>query len=107
MYKMTERSNLPVEISVEDVASNKDVTIIDCRSTEEFEGGHLEKAIHVPLQQLSIRIDDFPCKYEEPIFVYCSTGNRSHTFAVYLRSLGFTKCQSIAGGYTTWGESAC
>jgi phage shock protein E len=104
---MAELCNLPIEISFADATNRNDVAIIDCRSTEEFEGGHLEKAIHVPLQHLSIRIDDFPCDCADPVFIYCRTGNRSQTFALYLRSIGFTKCQSIAGGYANWGDSTC
>ncbi|MBC8200886.1 MAG: rhodanese-like domain-containing protein [Planctomycetes bacterium] len=104
---MPELDTLPIEISFEDAIGMKEVAIIDCRSTEEFEDGHLARAIHLPLQHLSIQIDDFPCSNEDTIFVYCRTGNRSHTFAVYLRSIGFTKCQSIAGGYSLWGEMTC
>ena len=48
---------------------------------------------------------DLPCNCEDTIYVYCKSGNRSGTFTLYLRSLGYSKCQSIAGGFEEWGES--
>ena len=104
---MAEHSNLPIEICIDDALCNNDVTVIDCRTTAEYEIGHIKEAINLPLQHLSIRIDDFPYKCNESIFVYCNTGNRSSTFAIYLRSIGFTKCQSISGGYEQWGDETC
>jgi rhodanese-related sulfurtransferase len=98
-------SAIPIEISFESLASMQKPLIIDCRTTEEFEEGHLEHAINIPLQHLSLRKDDFPCECSDALYVYCKSGNRSGTFAVYLRTLGFTKCQSIAGGYESWREN--
>jgi len=107
MQPMTETCDLPLEISIENARSNNSATIVDCRSVEEYEEGHLQEALNVPLQHLSVLIDDFPCNRNEQLFVYCKTGNRSGTFAIYLRSLGFTKCQSIKGGYELWGNEPC
>jgi rhodanese-related sulfurtransferase len=98
---------LPIDISFKDHLAIANAIIIDCRTGAEYELGHLKNAINVPLQQLSIRIDDLPCTCDDAIFVYCRTGNRSETFATYIRSIGFTKCQSIAGGFELWGESEC
>ena len=104
---MAEPLTLPIEICSDDALNNKGVTIIDCRSTQEYELGHVDEAINLPLQHLSVQIDEFPCNCDDSIFVYCRTGNRSSTFAIYLRSIGFTKCQSIAGGYAQWGDETC
>ena len=79
--------------------------VIDCRSAEEYEVSHLQGAINIPLQHLSVRKDTFPCGEDETFYVYCRTGNRSATFVTYLRSIGYAHCQSIAEGYETWDES--
>ncbi len=104
---MTKVSSLPIEISFEDSLQSKEAIVIDCRTIEEYENGHLKESVHLPLQHLSIRIDDFPYQRDEYIYVYCRIGNRSETFALYLRSLGFLNCQSIAGGYELWGNPTC
>ena len=69
----------------------------------EFEIAHLEGAINIPLQHLSLLQDSFPCKKDDVFYVYCRTGNRSCTFVTYLRSIGYSNCQSIAGGFELWG----
>jgi rhodanese-related sulfurtransferase len=82
-----------------------DVLIIDCRSPEEYEQSHMQGSVNIPLQHLSVQKDTFPCSKEDTFYVYCRTGNRSATFVTYLRSIGYTNCQSIAEGYETWGSS--
>jgi len=104
---MTPRVDLqiPLEIAFDDMPDSCNCMIIDCRSTQEFEISHLKEAINIPLQHLSIELEDFPCKKDDVFFVYCESGNRSGTFTTYLRSLGFSKCRSIAGGLELWGEA--
>ena len=98
---------LPIEISFEKISDKDGATVIDCRSVEEFEDGHLQDALSVPLQHLSVLVDYFPCNHDDHFFIYCNSGNRSCTFALYLRSIGFTKCQSIKGGYELIGNKTC
>ncbi|MGY8753452.1 MAG: rhodanese-like domain-containing protein [Phycisphaerales bacterium] len=101
-------TTLSIEITYDEVAALQNAFVIDCRTEEEFDAGHLAHACNIPLQHLSVRKDDFPCKCDDNFFVYCKSGNRSGTFATYLRSIGYTKCQSIEGGYEQWGDrSSC
>jgi len=99
-----DNNTLPLEIAMEDVPTNKDTIVIDCRTQEEYEESHLERSICIPLQHISLVANELPCTVDDPIFVYCRSGNRSATFATYLRSIGYTKCQSIEGGYSSWGD---
>lgn len=96
-------NNTPLEISYEHIPSSCNA-LIDCRTVEEFETAHHESAINIPLQHLSIRLDTFPYEKEDSFFVYCKSGNRSSTFVTYMRSIGYTNCQSITGGFQEWGE---
>jgi rhodanese-related sulfurtransferase len=98
-------SELPLEIAFNEITFCSDTIVIDCRTEEVYESSHLDHSINIPLQHLSIQVDDLPCKQDDSIFIYCRTGNRSATFATYLRSIGYTKCQSIIGGFESWGES--
>ena len=99
--------NLPIEITIESfhITRTHDSLLIDCRSEEEHEAGHLKDAVLFPLQQLSIRVSELEQYRDMSIIIYCRTGNRSGTFARYLRTIGFSKCQSISDGYETWGAS--
>jgi len=100
----TEFSQLPLEISFEAMKLIDGVVIVDCRTKDEFDSGHLEGALNLPLQQVCIQNEDLPCNQDDAIAVYCRSGNRSFTFATYLRSIGYPNCQSIEGGIETWGE---
>ena len=96
--------NVPIEIGFSKLSSSENPVIIDCRTQDKYDESHLKDAINIPLQHLSILADDLPCNKDDVIYVYCRTGNRSSTFATYLRSIGFYKCQSISEGYESWGD---
>ena len=55
---------------------DKYATIIDVRTPEEFAGQHVQGAINIPLDQLSIRIDEIK-DMPKPIVAYCRSGNSS------------------------------
>lgn len=96
-----------IEVRFEELSIDGDV-VIDCRTAEEFEIAHLKDALNIPLQHLSVLQDSFPCDKDDTFYVYCRTGNRSCTFVTYLRSVGYSNCQSIAGGFELWGTpEAC
>jgi rhodanese-related sulfurtransferase len=58
----------------------------------------------LPMQHLSVRFQTLVQHLDEPVYIYCNSGNRSATFARYLRTLGHTNSQSISGGYEAWGD---
>lgn len=49
------------------------ITLIDVRTNEEFNGNHLEEAIHIPLDQLDVS----ELQMEKEIYVICQSGKRS------------------------------
>ena len=93
---------LPLELSFDEIDEN--AIIIDCRKVDEFEASHMHCAINIPLQHISISKESLPCSEDDNIIVYCRTGNRSLTFATYLRSIGYPFCQSISGGYESFED---
>ena len=99
-------TTLPLEILFHDLSKVQDAIIIDCRTSDEYELGHIENSINIPLQHLSIQKENLPCKTSDAIVVYCRTGNRSFSFATFLRSIGYERCQSISGGFEDWGDQA-
>jgi rhodanese-related sulfurtransferase len=97
--------NVPIEIEFNQVNADGNHVIIDCRTAEEYESGHLKHAVNIPLQHLSFVLDTFPCEKDDTFYVYCRSGNRSSTFVTYLRSIGFEYGQSITDGFESWGDS--
>ncbi|MEL6348385.1 MAG: rhodanese-like domain-containing protein [Myxococcota bacterium] len=49
-------------------------TLVDVRSLQEFRGGHLDGALHVPVDQIAQRMGEIP---HGPVVLYCRSGMRS------------------------------
>ncbi len=81
-----------------------DVVILDVRTAEEFNGGHIENALNIDVKQ-----PDFMQKAkvalpkEKTIAVYCRSGKRSANAATKLAAEGF-KVVNLHGGIMAWKE---
>lgn len=75
------------------------IRLLDVRTTEEYEGGHIEGAIHIPFYELRTRHRELN-QPELKTIVMCSTGIRSSIAASILKQNGFSKIINLAGGMT-------
>lgn len=78
--------------------SNKFGTVVDVRSIGEYESGHVEDSINIPLQELQLRLEEIKV-LEQPIILCCASGMRSLQATNYLKSFGI-QCEN--GG--SWVE---
>jgi hydroxyacylglutathione hydrolase len=67
-------------------AALRTATILDVRTTMEYEAGHIEGALSIPYTRLRARLDEVP--RDRRIFVHCGTGRRAGLAASYLQSEG-------------------
>src|SRR5882672_7790773 len=73
--------SVPDNISADDAIAliKKGATLIDVRTPEEYEGGHIEEALNVPLQVLRAgSLDGVPSDKNAPIVLICQSGGRSN-----------------------------
>jgi hydroxyacylglutathione hydrolase len=70
--------------------------LLDVRDCDEWEAGHIEGARHVPLRELSKRIDEVP---EGELRVLCGSGYRSSVACSLLQRAGRRDVVNIAGGW--------
>jgi rhodanese-related sulfurtransferase len=80
---------------------NKEVVVLDVRTPEEFNEGHIPNAKLVPLQELENSLKDL--EKDEPYLVVCRSGNRSTQASELLTSNSFSKIYNMTGGMNTWG----
>jgi NADPH-dependent 2,4-dienoyl-CoA reductase/sulfur reductase-like enzyme/rhodanese-related sulfurtransferase len=73
--------------------------LLDVREPNEFERGHLEGAVNVPLSELRRRVDEIPRDRE--VWVYCAAGQRAY-FAQRLLVQRGVRALNLSGGYATW-----
>jgi len=86
--------------SLKKVAAEGGLQIVDVRSPEEWSGGHLPGAIHIPLAQLPDRIRELDVT--APIVVHCRGGGRSSIATSFLKSQGVSDISNLAGGFDEW-----
>ena len=78
------------------------VILVDVRTAEEYQVGHLENAKNINWYD-----KDFVERFEgiskdETIYVYCKKGGRSAKAQKLLDSLGYKKVINLIGGYDAW-----
>ncbi|MGN0733417.1 MAG: FAD-dependent oxidoreductase [Emergencia sp.] len=71
--------------------------IIDVRSPEEFQSGHLKCAHNIPLGQLRQRLDEVP--RDVPVYLHCRSSQRSYYATCCLQGHGFTNITNISGSF--------
>jgi rhodanese-related sulfurtransferase len=67
---------------------NKVWTIVDVRSREEFEGGHVAESINIPIQELESHFDEF--QQFRNIILCCASGSRSELARTVLEKNGIS-----------------
>lgn len=76
--------------------------VLDVRTPREFAEGHLEGATLIPIQQFQSRLGELAAHRDEPVFIYCRTGNRSTVAAKLLIDAGFTNVMNLRRGIVEW-----
>lgn len=79
--------------------NNEDIQLIDVRTTIEYENGHLDNSILVPVDELRDRLDEID--KEKEIYLYCQVGLRGYIASRILKQKGF-KVRNMTGGYRTY-----
>lgn len=72
--------------------------IIDVRTPQEFQSGHLRGAKLIPISQLSARLSELGNNKSRPVVLYCESGGRSARGEKILRANGFEQVVN-GGGY--------
>lgn len=76
--------------------------VLDVRTEGEWEAGHIPGAVHVPLPELSERLDELP---DEPLTVICGSGYRSSIACSLLQRAGRRDITNVIGGWAAWQET--
>lgn len=92
----------PGEAAATIAAPPDDLVILDVRTPEEFEEGHIDGAV-----MLDFYRDDFADELSRldrdvPYVVYCRSGNRSGQTRAMMDELGFASVADVDGGIVGW-----
>ncbi len=78
-----------------------DYVLLDVRTAEEYELGHIAGALLIPHNDLVDRAEIELADKSKTILLYCRSGNRSATAAKLLKDLGYTAIYDF-GGIIDW-----
>ena len=76
--------------------------IIDVRTKQEFQGGHIRGSVNIPLNELSARIGKLD--KSKPIITCCASGMRSASAKSTLKAKGFTEVHNGGGWMSLKGK---
>lgn len=71
--------------------------IIDVRTLEEWNAGHLATAQHLPLDQVTVSINTLVVDKNQQVYLYCRSGNRSGQAKIIMDSMGYTNVTNAGG----------
>ena len=74
-------------------------TLIDVRTVEEFEFGHIENCSLLPLDEIRSNQDKLPKDKNAPLYITCQVGHRAYLAIQILNNLGYTNLYNLTGGY--------
>lgn len=79
---------------------NQDAIILDVRTQEEYDGGHIPGAVCFPNEDI---LPELPLPFEKDaeILIYCRSGRRSAEAAEKLAGMGYTNVSDF-GGMQDW-----
>ena len=91
-------------ISVSDFneLQDSDYTLIDVRTQDEFDLGHIDSAINLDFYSDTFQNDILSIDKNLPIVLYCRTNNRSTKTANILKENGYKEISVLEGGITDW-----
>jgi thioredoxin len=94
-----------VQTFAEALKSTPNATIIDVRTPEEFQNGHLPDAVNFNVLAPEFQSQVSKLDKSQPVFVYCKVGGRSADAVEKMKSLGFTTIYDMKGGYMAWSSA--
>ena len=86
--------------------NREDALVLDIREANEFHGGHIVNALHIPLGNLEDRQGDLEKHKNKPIIAVCRSGNRSGTACSRLKKAGFENIYNLKGGMMAWQHAS-
>jgi sulfur-carrier protein adenylyltransferase/sulfurtransferase len=78
-------------------------TIVDVREVHEFQAGHLDGSVNIPLGELSRRIGELSA--QAPVVFVCRSGRRSQTACELSARAGVQRVADLEGGLLAWAAT--
>jgi rhodanese-related sulfurtransferase len=89
---------------IQNNSENPNFVILDVRTLDEYNSGHIENASMLDFYNESFRDDLDQLDKDDTYVVYCRTGNRSRSATDIMVELGFKDVHNMLGGIVQWDK---
>lgn len=79
------------------IEENKNFYLIDVRSQQEYDMGHIDKSVNIPLETVSNKANQTFKSKDSMIVLYCRSGARSRLASSELLHLGYNQVFDLGG----------
>jgi phage shock protein E len=93
-------ADAPVQ-KIEKIPEN--AVVIDVRTPQEFQAGHIKNAINIPYEVIGFKIKQVTEEKDKDILLYCRSGRRSGIALTTLHKMGYTHARNM-GGYEAFKQ---
>ncbi|MEY9943723.1 rhodanese-like domain-containing protein [Kitasatospora sp. GAS1066B] len=80
-----------------------DAVLVDVREQDEWDAGHAEGALHIPIGEFVARTGELPA--DVPLYVVCRVGGRSAQVVQYLVGQQEREAFNVDGGMFAWAQA--
>jgi rhodanese-related sulfurtransferase len=84
--------------------NNGNTVVIDVRELDEFNKGHIDSAVNLPLSKIKEQISSFDAYKNNQVLIVCQDGTRSATTGKIITKAGHKDVFVITGGMQSWQE---
>jgi len=85
--------------------AESDVVVLDVRTPEEFNSGHIPNAINIDIYSDYFNSDIAALDKSKSYAVYCRSGKRSVDASSEMDLIGFESTYNLTGGIIEWVDS--
>lgn len=102
------KSQIP-EVTVEEIRSDidagKNFVLLDVRTSEEYNAGHLPNSINIQRGLIEFLIGKKYPEKDTNLVLYCRTDPRAALCTNALKEMGYANAKNLKGGFKAWGEA--
>ena len=85
--------------------SKEELILLDVRTLEEYQSGHIKNSINIPHDQLILNINVLDQYRNQPIVVFCRSGRRAQLVIETLIENKFDQIVDLEGDILAWKTS--
>ena len=97
LYRSLDSKEISYKKLEEILKNNSKAILVDVRSKQEYNEGHLNGSINIPLYDLEKQLEKLPDK-QSTMIIYCRSGHRSRQAKEKLEKLGYENIYNLKNG---------